>query len=206
MVVIGSGRTDAGVHALGQIAHVRTRRDPDTARLLRSVNALLPDDIAVLQIERAGPAFHARYNAVSKHYRYRIYTGSVVPPFERRYVLHDPRPLNVAAMRREARALRGRHDFRAFARAGGSGRGTTRTIVSIAVRRVGSELWIDVEGSGFLHTMVRSIVGTLRDVGRGRFPSGTVQRLVRYGVRQDVGTTAPARGLTLIAVHYANDA
>jgi len=202
--VVGSGRTDAGVHAEAQVAHVRTRASIPTSRFLRAVNALLPADLAVTRIEEAGDSFHARFGAKRKRYRYRIFTGPVVPPFIRPYVAQVRAPLDVARMRREAAALRGRHDFRAFARAGsvGDGRSAVRAIAGVALRRRGHELHLDIEGNGFLHTMVRTIAGTLIDVGRGRLPPGTVRRMLRTGSRSLAGTVAPAQGLTLRAVTY----
>lgn len=202
VIVIGSGRTDAGVHAEGQVAHMRTRSVRSCAKLLGSVNALLPADIAVLKLEEAPPRFHAQFQTLSKRYRYRIFIGPVVPPLIRPYVLHVRAPLNHARMRREASRLAGRHDFKGFARAG-SGKGSTvRRILDVCFLRRGQELVLEVEGSGFLHTMVRSIAGTLLDVGRGRLPEGTVKRLLRAGRREQAGTTAPARGLVLLSVRY----
>ncbi|MBI2104174.1 MAG: tRNA pseudouridine(38-40) synthase TruA [Candidatus Omnitrophica bacterium] len=201
--VVGSGRTDAGVHAESQVAHLRTRTTLPVAGLLRGVNALLPADLAVTRIEEVRGSFHARFGASRKRYRYRLFTGPVAPPFIRPYVHHVRAPLNVALMRREAAALRGTHDFKAFARAAAVPRGTTRrTITDIQVRRRGGELQVDVEGNGFLHTMVRTIAGTLIDVGRGRLPPGTVRRMLRTGSRSLAGTVAPAQGLTLRAVTY----
>ena len=200
--VIGSGRTDAGGHALAQVAHVKTQSDLPCSRLLRSVNALLPSDIAVLEIEEAGPSFHARFDAVSKRYQYRVFLGEVVPPFIRSYVHQVRAPLNVALMRREAAGLKRRHDFRAFIRMASGRTGTVRTLTDVEVVRQGRELRVEVEGNGFLHTMVRSITGTLLDVGRGRRAAGTVRRMLKTGRRELAGTTAPAKGLTLIDVQY----
>ena len=200
--VIGSGRTDAGVHALAQVAHVKTQSAISCERLRRSLNQLLPSDIAVTGVEDVEPTFHARFAARSKHYRYRIATGAVVSPFARRYVHHVPVPLKTALMRREAAGLRGRHQFGSFARQEGGGKPTDRTITHVALRRRNDELHLDLEGNGFLHTMVRSIAGTLIDIGRGRLPPGTIQRLLHHPAREHVGTTAPARGLTLVGVSY----
>jgi tRNA pseudouridine38-40 synthase len=200
--VVGSGRTDAGVHAEGQVAHLRTKSGLPCRRLLQSVNALLPAYIAVLSIEDASPGFHARFHAKRKRYRYRIFIGPVVPPFIRPYVQHVCVALDVALMRREAARLVGRHDFRGFARAGSVRGKTVRRITAASVVRRGQEIQIDVEGSGFLHTMVRSIAGTLIDIGRGRLAAGTMQRLVARRDRELCGTVAPARGLTLMCVNY----
>ncbi len=204
--VVGSGRTDAGVHAIAQVAHIKTRSSVMCERLLRSLNQLLPPDIAVTQVEEAGEAFHARFTASRKRYRYRLFTGPVVPPFIRPYVHHVRAPLNLSLMRREAAALEGRHEFKAFARQGGAGRGTTRrTLTAVELKRRGSEIHLELEGDGFLHTMVRSITGTLIDVGRGHLLPGTVRRLLRTGKRQLAGTTAPACGLILTSVTYADN-
>src|SRR3989338_5349968 len=200
--VIGSGRTDAGVHALAQVAHVKTQSDLPCSRLLRSVNALLPSDISVLEIEEAGPSFHARFDAVSKRYQYRVFLGEVVPPFIRPYVHQVRAPLNVALMRREAACLKRRHDFRAFIRMASGRTGTVRTLTDVEVMRRGRELHVEVEGNGFLHTMVRSIAGTLLDVGRGYLPPGRIRAMLRTKQRRLAGTTAPAKGLTLVSVTY----
>mgnify|MGYP001613747388 CR=1 FL=1 len=200
--VVGSGRTDAGVHALAQVAHVRIKSRLPTERLLHGLNALLPPDIAVTQLKESKNGFHARFDAVRKRYRYRLFTGAVVPPFIRPYVHHVRVPLNLALMRREAAALKGRHNFRAFARAGGPPGGAIRTMTDVRLLRVSHELQFEIEGTGFLHTMVRSIVGTLIYIGRGRLPSGTIRRLLRTQDRTGAGTTAPANGLVLVDVHY----
>ena len=133
--IIGSGRTDAGVHAAGQVAHTRIRSSMAAARLRRSVNCLLPPDIAVLRAEEALRAFHARFDATRKRYRYRLFTGEVVPPFVRPYVHHVTVPLNLAVMRRELQAVKGRHDFRAFARAASVRRTTVRSISAVQLAR-----------------------------------------------------------------------
>ena len=202
--VVGSGRTDAGAHALAQVAHVKTRSQVPVSRLLRSLNQLLPPEISVLHIHEAPQTFHARFGARRKRYAYRVFTGPVVPPFIRPYVHHVTARLNTAVIRREATVLAGRHDFKAFARAG-QRRGTIRTIHHAAVHRRGAELQFEFEGNGFLHTMVRSMVGTLIDVGRGRLPPGTVRRMLTTGQRGLAGTTAPACGLTLLCVRYGRE-
>ena len=201
--VVGSGRTDAGAHALAQVAHARVRSRMPAQRLRLALNHHLPPDIAVLDAADAPPSFHAQYGATRKTYRYRIFTSEVVPPFIRPYVHHVRVPLRVALMRREAAALRGRHDFRAFARSAGAARASTvRTISTIRLRRSGPELRLDVEGNGFLHAMVRSLAGTLLDIGRGRLSPGRIRRMLRTGDRSLAGTTAPAKGLALVSVDY----
>ena len=154
------------------------------------------------RIEEVPTSFHARLHVSEKRYRYRIFTGTVVPPFIHPYVHHVCTPLNVSLVRREAALLRGRHDFKAFARAGNSSRTTVRNITDIRLVRKKEEIRIEVAGAGFLHTMVRSIVGTLIDVGRGHLPAGTVRRMLRTGTRGLAGTTAPAKGLALVSVDY----
>lgn len=200
--VIGAGRTDAGVHAHAQVAHVKTLSVMPAARLYKAVNHLLPPDIAVTALEEASPRFQAQYHATGKWYRYRWYLNEVVPPFVRRYVCQVRVPLHVARMRRELKAVVGRRDFLAFARAHHGRKDTVRTIRRAQLTRHGQELHLDVEGNGFLHTMVRSIAGTLFDVGRGFKPVGTMQRMIRTKQRELTGTTAPAKGLVLMSVMY----
>jgi len=200
--VTGSGRTDTGVHALAQVAHIDVPAAADATRLLRSLNSLLPKDISVLSVDPATADFHARFSAKAKHYRYRLFLGEAPTPFDRPYVHVVRAKLSAARMKREAKALIGRHDFRAFARAGSGKGGTVRTITSATLKRRGAELIFDIVGEGFLHNMVRSIVGTLIDVGRGRLPEGTMRQLLRSRSRSGAGTTAPACGLILVGVDY----
>ena len=203
--VVGSGRTDAGVHALAQVAHLKTGSAMSAGRLLRALSHLLPQDIAVLSIEEAPETFHAQFHATHKRYRYRIFTGPVAPPFIRPYVHQVRAPLNVPLMRRELAAIRGRHDFKAFAQAESAARQRTtrRALTEVRLTRRNAELHLELEGHGFLHTMVRSIAGTILDVGRGRLPPGTVRRMLRTKDRRLAGTTAPAKGLALVRVDYA---
>jgi len=202
VVVVASGRTDAGVHALGQVAHLRTASRLACASLQRALNALLPDDIVVLDVREVAPQFHARFLAVSKHYRYRLVNGPVVPPFVRRYVHQVVAPLNVRLMRREARALLGRHDFRSFHK---SDRVVVDAVRQLWVARIvleGDELAIDLVADGFLQGMGRAIAGTLIEIGRGRLPPGSMRRILRAKDRRAAGPTAPARGLCLMRVGY----
>lgn len=198
---IGSGRTDAGAHALGQVAHVVTRSRIEPSRLRHGLNSLLPPSITVRSVEDAPASFHARYSAVSKRYRYTI-VRDVPLPFERRYVHHVRVPLDVPLMRREAKALLGRHDFRAFQRTGGSVEDTRRRITDVTLRRSADRLIFEIEGTGFLYTMVRSLIGTLIDIGRGRLPAGTIAAALRRRDRRLAGSTAPASGLCLVEVAY----
>lgn len=201
--VVGSGRTDAGVHSIAQVAHIRIRHPIACERLLRSLNQLLPTDVAVTAIEPVPATFHARFGTTTKRYHYRIFIGAVVPPFIRPYVYHFSKPLHLARMRREAKAFVSRHDFRAFARASSLvGRRSIRTITDIQIKRHKEEITIEVEGNGFLHTMVRRMVGALLDVGRGYLPEGSIHRMLREPNRHPSATTAPAQGLSLVSVSY----
>ena len=215
--VHGAGRTDAGVHAFGQVASVRTRTKHSVATLQRALNAVLPPDVRVVSVEDAPPAFHARFDAVSKTYEYRIANTPFVSAFHYRYVWHVPGALNVEAMRLGAEALLGRHDFAAFQSTGGDVHTTERTILSITVRsdrgqtgvRPGSDpgltpLVIRVTGDGFLRHMVRSIAGTLVDVGLGRWPASQVAAILAGRDRSRAGRAAPAAGLCLVRVDYGH--
>ena len=202
VTLVGSGRTDAGVHAQAQVAHIKTRAAVSCDRLRRSLNQLLPPDISVMRLTDTHDTFHARFDTARKQYRYRVFTGEVVPPFIHPYVHHVQVPLNLPLMRREAALLRGRHDFRAFTKSGSANGSTVRVITAVQLRRRGAELHLDIVGNGFLRTMVRSIAGTLLDIGRGRRPPGTVRRMLRNGTRELTGTTAPAKGLILLNVEY----
>jgi len=201
--ILGSGRTDAGVHALGQVAHLRTRSTMPTLRLLRSLAALLPNDIAVMRVEEAPPTFHAQYQVASKRYRYQLTTALVTTPFQRRYVYQVFWRLNLAAMRREVRRLMGRHDVRAFQKASRVVKDTRRGILDASFRtRRSGLITIEVEATGFLYGMMRNMVGTVLAVGRGKLPEGTIARALRTGRRDLCGPPVPACGLMLVSVKY----
>ena len=213
--VHGAGRTDAGVHALGQVASVQARTQHSVATLQRALNAVLPLDVRVVSVEDAPAAFHARFDAVSKTYEYRIANTPYVSAFQYRYAWHVPGALNVEAMRLGAQTLLGRHDFAAFQSTGGDVHTTERTILSISVGsdrgqtgvRAGSDqgqapLVIRVTGDGFLRHMVRSIAGTLVDVGLGRWPPRQVAEILGGRDRSRAGRAAPAAGLCLVRVDY----
>ena len=215
--VVGAGRTDAGVHALGQVAGVRLAAGIDPEALARAVNARLPADIRVVESAAAADTFHARYDAVAKSYRYRLAHGPVMSPFLRRYAWHVRDRLDVEAMNEAGRALVGEHDFAAFQAAGSSVRTTVRTVFGLTVRpgppaSTGAEAGgadmtvIEVRGNGFLRHMVRTIAGTLVDVGRGRRGPEVVERALRAAHRGAAGPTAPPRGLFLLGVEYPRDA
>lgn len=201
--VIGSGRTDAGVHAQGQVASVRveTRLEPD--QLSRALNGVLPADVAVLGAERVPEDFHARHDARSKLYCYRIWNGASPSPLRAPRAWHVARPLDLGAMRPAAQALVGTHDFACF-RATGSGAGSSvRTLTRCQLEgEARAEIRLLVEGDGFLRHMVRALVGTLVEVGRGQRPAGSMPAVLAARDRGRAGRTAPAHGLSLVRVDY----
>ena len=203
--VHGAGRTDAGVHALGQVASFNLTATIAPARLTRALNAVLPLDVRVDGAEEAPADFHARFSATGKIYEYRIVTGPVASPFGRRYVWHVPPRLNLDAIRTASMSLLGAHDFAAF-----QGRGTSRPSTERTLRRLewhtGSSpdapLVMEIEGNGFLRHMVRSIAGTLVEIGLGRRPPDDIVRILESRDRACAGATAPASGLFLARVLY----
>src|SRR5277367_6953712 len=204
----GAGRTDAGVHALGQIGSFRTQSTLSAAEFQRALNAILPPTIRIMQAEETGPQFNARWSAKGKIYRYRIYRGKVVPPMLHRYVLHYPFPLDEDAMRAAATRFVGIHDFSSFAASTGSeeedkDRSMEREIFSADLSRSpdGEELVFTVHGRSFLRYMVRKIVGTLLDVGRGKLTPPDIDRLFALKDRSKSGPTVPSQGLTMVQVH-----
>jgi len=200
--VSGAGRTDAGVHALGQVASVNLITDVSGSAIQRALNAKLPADIRVVGVVDAQPGFHARYHAKGKSYRYRIATTPVRSPFDRWFVWHVPGPRDVEAMRRAAALLVGTHDFASFQSAGSVIRHTVRTLTRVEVREAAGELVVEVDGTGFLRHMVRAIVGTLDEVGQGARPVASLRGVLAARDRAAAGPTAPAAGLTLVSVRY----
>jgi tRNA pseudouridine38-40 synthase len=205
----GAGRTDAGVHALGQVASFRTQSPLSAAEFQRALNALLPLTIRIVTAEEVGPDFHARWSARAKTYRYRLYRGKVVPPALWRYVLHYPFPLDEDAMRRAAARFVGPHDFAAFAASTGSEdddkeRSTIREIYSAELQRSpdGEELVFTVRGQSFLRYMVRKMVGTLLEVGRARLKPEDIERLYEMKDRSKSGPTVPPQGLWMVSVEH----
>ena len=235
--VLGSGRTDAGVHALGQVAHFKTASESLDARgFQRAFNALLPASVRVVDAEEVGPKFNSRHDAVAKTYQYRIYRGKILSPFERKYVMHDPYPLDVAAMAEAAKYFEGTFDFTSLAASTGDEeldekRVTTRAVYSsqffarsakfifggwIFERRFGGRDWrlrrmrmpredelvYVVRGKSFMRYMVRKMVGTLLDVGRGKLRAGDIPEIIAAKDRSRSGATAPPQGLYLVSVEY----
>lgn len=220
----GSGRTDAGVHALAQVVTFVTESSVPTENFVKALNDILPASVRVLEVAEAGPEFHARHSARAKVYRYRIYRGSICSPFLARYVWHFPYPLDEEAMARAAGLVAGEHDFTSFAavdaekgmnREGtpsaslnadsgtpGNASSNVRRIFSSQWERVGDEFVYTVRGSGFLHHMVRNLVGTFILVGKKTLQVDDVTRILEARNRSAAGATAPASGLYLVEVEY----
>ncbi len=201
--VNASGRTDTGVHALGQVVNFRTAAAYPAEVLLRAVNARLPGDVLVTAAEEVPADFDANRGARRKLYRYVLHDGAVPELFLRRYCHHARTRLDAGAMARAAAPLRGRHDFRCFETEWPNRKSSVRTIARLAVSRFGDWVWLDVEADGFLYNMVRAIAGTLIEVGRGYWPESRVAEVLEAGDRTRAGPTAPARGLFLVRVSYA---
>ncbi len=209
IILHGAGRTDAGVHALGQVASFRTQSGLSAQEFQRALNALLPPTIRIVGAEEVGPDFNARWSARGKTYRYRLYRGKVVPPAIWRYVLHYPFPLDEDAMRDAAARFVGMHDFASFAASTGSEdddkeRSTEREIYSTELARTpdNEELVFTVRGRSFLRYMVRKMVGTLLDVGRGKLTAADIERLYELRDRSKSGPTVPPQGLVMVEVQH----
>jgi tRNA pseudouridine38-40 synthase len=205
-----AGRTDAGVHALGQVASFRTQSALSPGEFQRALNALLPPTIRIVAAEETGPDFSARWSAKGKIYRYRLYRGKVVPPAIWRYVLHYPFPLDEDAMRDAAARFVGVHDFSSFAASTDSEdddkeRNMEREIFSTELKRTEDreELWFTVHGRSFLRYMVRKMVGTLLEVGRGRLKTEDIERLYEVKDRSKSGPTVPPQGLCMVSVAHS---
>ena len=197
-----SGRTDAGVHALGQTVSFRADTAMDTAELLAALREYLPEDIGALSLRETDPRFHARLSAKEKVYTYRVWNSETPCVFERKYVYRFPDPLDLDTMRDAASRLCGRHDFSAFSTGKKTGRAATRTLREIRVERVGEEVRLTFTGDGFLYNMVRILTGTLLEVGRGDRTPESVEEILRDRDRTKAGFTVPPRGLFLAEVRY----
>ena len=205
VAIHGSGRTDAGVHAMAQVASFAFANPMPLANLPKAVNHLLPASIRVLAARPVPVEFHARHSAILKTYEYRIHRADICSPFESRYAYALPYPLDEAAMAAAAGRFVGEHDFQALAAAGGDEKQTTvRTIYSSELRRRGDRLTYRVRGSGFLYHMVRNIVGTLFVVGRGNLTPDQIPALLKNKNRAATGPTAPPEGLFLVSVEYGD--
>ena len=206
--VIGSGRTDAGVHAEGQVANVMINRGFTPDKLRSAINGNLWRDIRILKVEKAPDEFHARFSAKRKTYLYRIVNAPVMSPFWRRYAHHEHKPLDVARMTEAARLFLGKHDWTAFSSAHSDGESRIRTVLDLSLesrwdeRATANILEFRITANGFLRYMVRSIIGTLLEVGRGEKDFDTIQTAIVTGDRNLAGKTAAAHGLTLHRVDY----
>ncbi len=210
----GSGRTDAGVHALGQVTSFRLNPPIPPANLMRALNRTLPESIRVLEAEIAPPGFHARHSALEKTYEYRIFRGEICPPTLARYVYALNWPLDVEVMTVAAKYVLGEHDFTSFAAIDPDlGSREAEQLQQNFVRTVYESFWTSeadaliyrVTGNGFLHHMVRNLVGTFLEVGRGSLPADAIPDVIAAHSRSAAGPTAPARGLFLVSVKYPQD-
>ena len=197
----GSGRTDAGVHAKGQVVNFHCQSQMGEAEILSQLRRYLPEDIGIYSCREVSPRFHARLNAKEKTYRYRIWNSDEPCVFERRYVAVMPEKLDLGAMEQAAAGLLGEHDFSAFCGNAKMKKSTVRTVHSIVIKQRGNELWMDFTGNGFLYNMVRILAGTLVEVGRGERSAESVKELFG-GKRAEAGFLAPAQGLCLMEVVY----
>jgi tRNA pseudouridine38-40 synthase len=197
-----SGRTDAGVHAVGQVVNFfsNTRHPPEVLRA--AINAHLPADAVIREAADVPEAFDANRDAKRKLYRYVIHDGPVADPFLRRYYHQSRHRLDTGAMSRAAECLKGRHDFHSFETDWPNRMSSVRTITHLALNRLGDWIWLDVEADGFLYNMVRAVAGTLINVGRGYWPEAKVAEILQTEDRREAGPTAPAQGLFLMRVTY----
>ena len=199
--ISGSGRTDAGVHARGQVANFHCESNMGAQEILENLRRYLPEDIGIYSCRDVSPRFHARLNAKEKTYRYRIWNSDSPCVFVRRYVTILPEALDILAMEEAAGHLLGQHDFSAFCGNAKMKKSTVRYIRSLEIKPVGEEVQITVTGNGFLHNMVRILVGTLIEVGRGERSADSIPALFG-GKRAEAGFLAPAQGLCLMEVFY----
>ena len=195
-----AGRTDAGVHAEGQVVSFRAEEDP--GRVQRALNGMLAPEVVIRRARRAPDGFDARHSATAREYRYRIRVGGLPSPFTSRYEWHRPGEHRLGAMRKAAGLLEGRHDFRSFCRPPSDGSPTVRRLERLAVRREGDLLFVRTRANAFLHQMVRSLVGTLVAVGEERMDPGAMPEVLRARSRAAAGPIAPPDGLVLLRVHY----
>ncbi len=201
--IIGSGRTDAGVHAKGQIANFHLDTDASPEDLLNYFNRYLPDDIAVIELKECAPGFHARFNAISKTYRYTIRTSNIPNVFKRKYeYTYTDYPLDVEKMKKAAAYLIGTHDFMSFCGNSHMKKSTVRIVDRMEIRRSKGYIYFTFHGNGFLQNMVRILVGTLLEVGVGRMEPEDMPGILEAKNRRSAGPTAPAKGLCLIKVDY----
>jgi tRNA pseudouridine38-40 synthase len=203
VAVHGAGRTDAGVHAIGQVASCTIERNLAAATMARALNARLPPAVRIMSADEAPATFHARFAARSKMYRYRVWTSDALDPFERAFVWHVPGGLDAAAMALAARQIEGRHDFAAFQAAGSDTRTTEREVFASRLAKSTDALIVyEITGDGFLRHMVRTIVGSLVEIGRGRRDGAWLASVIASRDRSQAGPSAPPQGLFLVHVDY----
>lgn len=208
--VFGSGRTDAGVHAEGQVASVEIQREISASKLRNAINGNVGKDVRVLEAEVVSSEFHARYSARGKTYVYRVVNAPVMSPFWARYAHHEARPLNLAQMQAAAESFLGKHDWTAFSAAQSDVEDRVRTITNLEIserldeRSRSTLIEIRASADGFLRYMVRAIAGTLMTVGRGELDPAAIEQAIETGVRPVLAATAPACGLTLVSVKYTD--
>lgn len=200
--IVGCSRTDSGVHANMFCFNMRTEKIIDTVKTVRSLNAVLPEDISVLSCEEVPFDFHARYDCVSKQYKYLIWNGKSRNPFYRNRALYYPFEIDIEMLNCEAQSFMGTHDFSAFCASGSSVEDMTRTVKSIGFSKNGDLIEFYIEADGFLYNMVRIIVGTLLDIGSGKIEKGKTPEIIAGKDRRKAGKTAPACGLYLNKVNY----
>ncbi|WZL72567.1 tRNA pseudouridine(38-40) synthase TruA [Clostridiaceae bacterium 35-E11] len=200
--IIGSGRTDAGVHALGQVTNFRTNSSMSIQEIQDYCYRYLPEDIVIKSVKEAGDKFHARYNATRKKYIYKIWNHLYHDPFNRKYITHITEPLNIDLMKEAADALVGLHDFTSFTTAKSKKKSMVREIYAIDIMKNGNNIEMLFQGNGFLHNMIRIIVGTLIEVGLGRIEVKEVKAILHKKDRKAAGATAPPQGLFLYDVDY----
>lgn len=201
VTLLGSGRTDAGTHAIGQVANFKTKSNIPVYNLVKAINAYLPKDIVVRSAKKVPEKFHSRYSAKSKIYCYTILNSNIRNAIGRNYCLHYSTPLDIEKMQKASKVLMGKHDFSAF-KSKSEVLSSVRTIMKLEIKKKGKFLMFTVEADGFLYKMVRSIVGTLLEVGKGKMTITEFKKIVKSGIRANAGNTVAANGLCLLKVKY----
>lgn len=202
IAIQGSGRTDAGVHALGQVVNFHTNSSMSTDEMLAYMNRYLPEDIAVVEISEAAERFHSRLNARGKRYSYRVWNSNIPNVFLRRYAVTVPERLDIEAMQKGAEYLLGEHDFKSFTSTRKGKKSTIRRIDCIAIKKEGNLITFTFEGNGFLYHMIRILVGTLLEVGKGEREADSIPELIAVQSREQAGALVPGKGLVLEEVFY----
>ncbi|MBL7156974.1 MAG: tRNA pseudouridine(38-40) synthase TruA [Candidatus Omnitrophica bacterium] len=202
--LVAAGRTDSGVHAKAQVANFKAKKNFRPEKLQAALNSKLPKDMSIIKAKKVPVKFHSQFDAKSKLYRYTILSSRIDDPFLKPYYYKTPYKLNIQAMKKEAKVLLGKHDFKSFQAKSSFSRikSTVRTIKRIAIKKEKEFIHIDVEANGFLHNMVRNIVGTLIEIGRGYLPEGSMEKILYFRDRRKAGPTAHSKGLTLVRVRY----